>query len=211
MSLSAEIRRSITRDEKRSETRYGTRVAVRVDETAHGRLEDTARAEPERVHLDRLVDVVEELGEGVDRDEQVLIDVLVHVHLMEVTVGRELEEADLGREQPAERVAEEPSVAKGEDVLHLPEERAGVAVVVGAQGDVLDKLGCLGRAKRALLSSGLGLIQEGLDVLVEPGAIPTQVQSNESQDKTISILRRTTCQYHAQRHRYQPCQQSCNS
>lgn len=109
---------------------------VCVDEATDGTLRDAAGAEPEGVHLELLVNKVEHLGEGSEGDEHVLIDVLLHIHLVEVGRGGELEEADLEGEHPAEQVTEDNVVPEGEEVMSLPEDGAGVAVVVGTERDI---------------------------------------------------------------------------
>lgn len=52
----------------------------------------------------------------------------------------QLQEGDLGRHHPTKEVAEDGVVAKGDDILELPEDAARVAVVVVPQGDVLQAL-----------------------------------------------------------------------
>ena len=57
-------------------------------------------------------------------------------------------------------------VAKGDDLLELPEDGPSVAVVVIAERDVLD--------------TALTFLQDGLDVLEEPRLVPARENLNLS-------------------------------
>ena len=108
-----------------------------------------------------LVAHVQNLGHPIGRDEEVLSHVSALGELPSVFRLTELQEADLGRHQPSQQVAEDGVVANGDHHFHLPEQRAGVTVVVVAKGDVLH--------------DGLALLHLGQhipNVDVEPGLVP---------------------------------------
>ena len=121
-------------------------------------------AQPQRVDaIVLLVAHVQHLGHPIGRDEEVLSDVSALGELPSVFRLTELQEADLGWHQPSQQVAEDGVVANGDHHFHLPEQRAGVTVVVVAKGDVLhDRL--------ALLHLG----QHIPNVDVEPGLVPAR-------------------------------------
>ena len=120
-----------------------------------------------------LVAHVQNLGHPIGRDEEVLSDVSALGELSSVFCLAELQEADLGRHKPSQQVAEDGVVADGDHHFHLPEQRAGVTVVVVAKGDVLhDGLSLLHlRQHIPNMNVEPGLVPAGQDVALRPGSI----------------------------------------
>lgn len=135
-----------------------------VNKTANRSLGDEARADPQRIDGPLLVEDINGLRELGDGNEHILIDVVVLVLLVDLLSSEELEEGNLGRDQPTESVAEQGMVTKSQNVGNLPEERLGVTVEVVGGGDVLVING-------VLLTLLLSLTEERGDVLVEPGLV----------------------------------------
>jgi hypothetical protein len=128
----------------------------RVDQTANRCLGDRAWADPKRVQSPVLVKNVDALAKLGDRNQHVLVDVVILEVLENALNGEKLEEGDLGRDEPAESVSEQRVVSEPQNVGHLPENALGVAMVVVGGGDVL------------VTRAGL---EEAANVLIEPGLV----------------------------------------
>mmetsp|Transcript_13367 Transcript_13367/g.26903 ORF Transcript_13367/g.26903 Transcript_13367/m.26903 type:complete len:242 (+) Transcript_13367:534-1259(+) len=94
-------------------------------------------ADPERVHVEVLPEDPQALLDLRRGHEHVLDHVLRVVELLQGRGRRDLQERHGGRQHPAEAPSEERAVAQRHDVLHLPEHRPAVPVVVVPERDVL--------------------------------------------------------------------------
>ena len=121
-------------------------------------LENGARAQPNRVDHELLIEHFERLLQRVNGHQHVLHNVELLVKLAQLLRLSDLEHLRRRRHHPAQHIAEHRVVAEGDDVLHLPEQRLGVTVVVVAKRNVLS----------AIVHAGEIL----LDMQIKPGLVP---------------------------------------
>ena len=146
----------------------------RVAEQTAGHRSVDVGAQPQGVDaVVLLVAHVQHFAHPIGRDEEVLSDVRALGELPGVLRLAQLQEADLGGHQPPQQVAEDGVVADGDHHFHLPEQGAGVAVVVVPEGDVLhDGLPLLHLGQHVPhVDVEPGLVPAGQDVALRPGGV----------------------------------------